>query len=199
MRIIANESSYDTRAVRRVLQAVARVFVAHEDPIYWDKVCVQLLKARTQHIRVRAWMDLRMEVFRMDVYLPPLLGTEFIGLARQQHGGPMDVDHGGLYAKKLALTVQSAMYALHTKKRRSWHSKVLMDERRMMRGIPTLVPLRIIKPSQPRDKLREKLVRTLELKKGWQRKAKLAGTKLKKLSSLQRRYEKQLAQREATA
>lgn|GEM_PF-6743293 len=193
MRIIENSTAYDTRAVRRVLQAIYRTFRRREGhSVGWPNMRVRLLEGRTQRIRIDAWKDL------LKIYLPPLQGTEFIGLLRQQHGGDMEHDHGGVSALRLALQVQGALFGLVSGARRSWHDKQILDGKRTLRGIPELLPLKIIKPELPRDKLREKLTRTLELKKSWQRKAKLAGTKLKKLTSLQKRYEKQLARRETT-
>lgn len=195
MRIVANESPYDTRAVRRVLQAVARAYLRREGKLdYWPSLRVQLLERRVQRIRVEGVSSL------IKIYLPPLQGTEFVGLARQQHGGAVTLDenHAGLSSLRLALQVQSMLYSLRGGRRRQWHGQTLLGgERGTLRGIPPLIPLRVIKSAVPRDKLRDKLARTMVLQKGWQRKSKLAATKLKKLSGLQKRYEKQLAQREA--
>lgn len=197
MRIVSNETAYDTRAVRRVVQATVRAFQKSEGSVsWWSSARLHLVEMRRLRNGVRFQMADGEAVFAL--YFPPLRGTEFIGLARQQHGGDQSIDHGGVTAKGIALALQWALYQLRGRAP-SWARDVVVGgEKRTLRGLPLLIPLRIIKPELPRDKLQERLARTLELRKNWQRKAKLAATKLKKLASQQRRYEKQLAKREAS-
>jgi len=192
MRIVANHSAYDTRAVRRVIQATSRAFAKRERPLpFWPRLHVRLLEGRSRSPQVTYESN-----GDLLINLPRLRGTEFIGLVRQQHGG----DHeacDGLSSVSLALAIQ--VWLFHwAGKHPPWAANVLMDSGRMLKRIPMLIPLRIIKPEPPRDRLRDKLTRTMALKKSWQRKAKLAGTKLKKLARLQKRYEKQIAQRETS-
>ena len=191
MRIVANQSAYDARAVRRVLQAVVRQFGRTEWPVlFWRPMRVQLLEWRGAGVKVE------MVPSETKLYLPALRGAEFIGLARQQHGGQSGVDHGGLTATAIALALQPALFAQFGMLPPAWCSNVVMGGSRTLRRTPERIPLRIIKPKAPRDKLRERYARTVELEKAWQRKAKLAATKLKKVRQFKARYAKQLLQRQ---
>src|SRR6266581_3321806 len=148
MHIIENRTSYDTRAVRRVLQAVYRTVQRREGSArnVWSAMRVKLLERRlkrVQRIRIDAYADL------LRIYLPKLQGGEFIGLTRQQYGGSLEHDHGGVHVRRLALQVQAALYIVLGRRysKRSWMSRTLLDEPRTLRGIPQLLPLRVVQPA----------------------------------------------------
>ncbi|MGH9257022.1 MAG: hypothetical protein ACRD3C_20880, partial [Vicinamibacterales bacterium] len=157
---------------------------------FWPRLRVRVVAGRAQRVRVQLGND------QLKLYLPPLRGDEFISLTREQHGGDVDVvQHGGLSSERVALRVQAALFGMLTGRRRAWHGTVLLDTVKTLRGLPLLVPLRVIRPTPPRDRLKECHEKVVAQEKVWTRKAKLAATKLKKLRSKRLRYEKRLATR----
>ena len=206
MRIVANASAYDTRAVRRVLSAVARMLVRRGYVIRsWAGLRVRLMNGRTQ-IRSEVVVhpgETRLEALsrsprQLDLHLPQLRGDEFIDMLRHQHGTEsLSVDHGGLTSANLALHMQGTLLDMSDSRVR-WQGRMLMEGARTPRGLPVCIPFRIVRPKPPRDRVQDRYARILQLEKVWQRKAKLAATKIKKLRGQRRRYEKQLAARKET-
>lgn len=204
MRIVANESSYDAKAVRRVLTAVYPG-VPPLTPIpvgWWDRLRVRLQDGRGRGVRAewdrdaeRAKTELHRPV--LVLHLPALRGTEFIGLARQQHGGDIGADHGGLKVRDLAICVQAGLLEMLGARAPAWTSRVLAApaEKKIRRIKLVLIPLRILKPKPPRDRIQDRYAHVLKAEKMWKRKQKLAGTKIKKLRQRRIYYEKLIARR----
>ena len=190
MRIVANESSYDAKSVRRVSTLTSI-------PIgWWDRLRVRLADGRRGVRSVRARWETKLHRPVLALHLPALRGAEFIGLARQQHGGDPGADHGGLKVHDLAIHIQFALLGMLGVRAPSWHVLMGVAEKKLRRIRLALIPLRILKPKPPRDRIRDRYARVLKAEKGWRRKQKLATTKVKKLRRRRIYYEKLLARRQ---
>lgn len=128
------------------------------------------------------------------VRLPQLKGDEWIGLVRQQYGTPHNRSDG-LTCGAVAGAARVALDALRND-RQTVGYEIAADNIYLAKWLSwedarALVPLEPPKPlPQPRDHARERYRRAVELQRTWQRKAKLAATKLKKLRVRIRYYEK---------
>jgi len=199
MKIVANKSAYDARRINAVIRAVwTGVPAVAAIPVGWfDQLRVRLDETRGKRLKSEADSKAR----KLTIFLPALRGMEFVGLLRAEHGDDTsDVDHGGVKTHDLALEVQIALFDMLGANRPPWANNVLSGAaEKKVRRIPPHIPLRIIKPQKnptPRDRLLKRLARIAVLEKGWQRKAKMAATKLKKLRGLRARCEKRLAEQE---
>ncbi len=209
MRIVANESSYDARAVRRVLTAVwSGIPPLAPIPVgWWERIRVRLTVGRGRGVRaecdrgIARTKDGALTIKPiLTLHLPALRGIEFIGLARQQHGGDIGADHGGLKVTDLALCIQQAfLELLGVPNVPAWTRTVLSAaaRKKLQRIKLVLIPLRILKPktARPRDRVQERYARVLKVERVWLRKQKLANTKVKKLRQRRSYYEKLLARR----
>lgn len=194
---ITNRSPYDKRTMTRVFKAVYRAFnksVGLEPAggrTWWNRLAVDARVGRTPGGPVRGRWDLR--AYTMDLIVPKLTGDEFIPLVRDGRGKV----RAGLATRDLALLVQQMYYHMDGRSRRKWLKERVVGGDDTLKGLPEFVPLRIIKPKEdgPRDVVAERHERVTALLEKWQRKLKLAQTKVKKLKAKKKHYEKKLAQR----
>lgn len=185
MRIVANESSYDTRTVRRIITAVYRAVAKTEGPAPWWKTLRVYVKTnRTAwKKRPRYFSSEKILVLR----LPKMRGTEWISLVRQQCGAPAEelerTSGRAVSSRKIALTILGWFLHWHPARgsasqwRRGWRGGLILPAL-----LPTLVPLKIEKKLATTGAgglVAERYARVLEHERRWMRKLKLAQTKLR--------------------
>jgi hypothetical protein len=120
------------------------------------------------------------------IRVPKLTGDEWHQILRDEPNGT------ALTTKKLAgLAMEELMDGNQAV------GKFIPDAR-YLRKLPVVVPLRIVKPpTPPRDPVRARYERVLELERNWVRKVKHAQTRLKTVRKRRRYYEKKHNLKEA--
>lgn len=206
---VRNTSPYDTRVIRRVLVAVKRAWIhnatrfGEDHADLFKALVVECVPGRTNRVTAQ-WAANTQQTNRLahilTLRLPKLTGDEFVPLWRQHHGGEQGIK-AGLNTTELALLLQQCYYGIAGKDRKKWMKERLVGGPDTVKGLPQFVPLKIIQPKEgaPRDIVAERHARVLELEQKWQRKLKLAQTKLKKLRAKRKHYEKKLKAREDPA
>ena len=184
---IHNDTKYRTRTLRAILTAVRRHCEAHHVKMRnWGQLLVQFVPAQHANSTVR-FLSTTPQSF--VVQLPaarPLTERIVMKLANEKFVEPptiteiAEVALMGLYRSNgyglIGVSLRRPIQALERK-----YGKVLEG--------PAPKP----KVKQPKDKLQERRYKALLLKeKNWQRKAKLASTKLKALKKKRKYYEKEL-------
>lgn len=191
-----NESPYHTATLRRITVATFRGLL-------------KPLPAQVRVVEGRVNLRIVYENGGLGIFLPKLTGAEFVVLLRQQHGGAparynpaipaarSDLAKAGIHTATFAQALQRTV-AAHDYKDLNWYGTMLHPEieRELKKAkVPIYVPLRVIKPKKgpvPRDIVQERYKRVCELEARWQRKLKLAQTKLKKIRSKKKHYHKKL-------
>jgi len=184
---LINQSPYDTWVLRGAVQAAMRTnYDGHRPshpPHWWKtlKVYVITAGARTP-VTGRTAPQFGAIVIRV----PKLTGDEWHQILRDEPNGT------ALTTKKLAgLAMEELMDGNQAV------GKFIPDAR-YLRKLPVVVPLRIVKPpTPPRDPVRARYERVLELERNWVRKVKHAQTRLKTVRKRRRYYEKKHNLKEA--
>lgn len=162
---IINASPYDTRALRSIICSVHRYIRRHTHIVVgWRELIV--------YVGARRPPDFQVGFDRGYIHVPNLQGTEW-------HERLRGITNGAALTSAKFAWLAGALFGV-----RGW------DDRMLKKGTPEFVPLKVVKPKAPRNLLQERYQRVLQLEKAWQRKYKLAATKLKKLRLVRRRYEK---------
>lgn len=210
---IKNSSQYDTRTLGRIFKGAWNGFnrmravkIGYVDNPQFRKshpepdITIHITKGPRNQINWKWKMANRTD---KDVYvkLPPLTGTEFVAIMREQHGGVAGT-HASLTVDDVALIAQQIFYTINGWSRKQGRKNTLTIHTRAevaMLEDRKFVPMRILKPKveRTRDQLQEKYDRAIELERKWTTKLKLAQTKLKKARERKKRYAKRLAERES--
>ena len=168
---IINTSPYDTRALRSIICSVYSYVRKRSQPkgASWKNLLTVV------HVGARKPPGFQVGFDRGSIYVAGLRGTEWHEQLRGITTG------NALTAERFA----QGVLVMLKKTPADFHSRMLK------KGTPVHVPLKALKkPKPPRNILQERYQRVLRLERAWQRKYKLAGTKLKKLKLVRRRYEK---------
>jgi hypothetical protein len=195
---LRNTSPYHTATLRQIITTTFRTLRAEHGEVDREWPIKIIVEEGRKNVRWQWVKDQKVSTILLS--LPKLTGTEFIPLLRQQYGGSSNTEHGGLRSQDIALAAQQAVHQhfIRWLKPNSLSTLVALSVRAaLMRAkIPEYVPLRVRKepkPQEPRNVVQDRYKRVLELEAKWQRKIKLAQTKLKKLRLKRRHYEKKLS------
>lgn len=194
MRLI-NESAYDTQAIRKVINIAMRKTYGLSPNIPNRVKDMHVLVKHSRTASPRGTFD-RSIPLRLIVRPPRLNGSEFIPLLRQQHGGAQKEEHLDDAPGRVLGALCYQMFCRIMRQPMPWHEALF---RVAEFKVPVFLPLRITKSESVekpvRDIVAERHARVLLLEKGWQRKLKLAQTKIKNLRIKRRYYEKKMATR----
>lgn len=196
---IRNASQYDTRILGTIFRLVWRELWAQKLGFHDKLPTAPLIDIQTGRKYWR-WKYNGKEAYAIFVSLPQLTGDEFIALMRQQHGGPKTSTAVGLRSEDVALCAQQAFYASNGwQRRRGGKNTLNVHVRLALKAMPEFVPLRVrkLREEPTRDVVSERAARVSALLEKWQRKLKLAQTKIKKLRARQKHYQRKLSQRSA--
>ena len=190
---LKNQSHYDTMTMRRIVVWERRWLYRN----YGDRVGSRHPPLVIHVLPAGARIPVHQKAGEVVLRTTKLTGMEWISLTKQIHGAPRDelwrIPGRAMLSAEFALAAFDLLcswYGLNVR------GRVLPE---LPSEFPVLVPLRVVRPPTPqRDVVRERYLRVLGLEKVWQRRSKLAQTKLKKLRARRRYYEKQLASRKET-
>lgn len=206
---LKNTSQYDTVTLRRIITATydgvlewrRTTALTNRDTVtqWWEGLTVTAVRGRGSTLkRGKTLAGGNKEI---ELRLPRLKGDEFIVHLRERHGGGTSKrPYSALKAEAVALIFQQTMYQFFGwKRKRGFGAELVAGVRLQLQraGVPAFVPLRIRRArttaeKEPRNIVQERYAKVCELEAKWQRKAKLAQTKLKKLRSKRKHYEKKL-------
>lgn len=203
MKFVSNTSAYDTRALRKIAvltwRALQEVHGRQTTAVRGSWAITVNVQEGRKHTSWR-WARKQETHHGMVLILPKLHGREFVAQLRAQHGGTGTTEHHALLSETVAHAFQDAVLSSYgwVLPGKSANLNVAVRLAMKRRKVPTHVPLRIIKPKEdvPRDIIQERFQRVLELEQKWQRKLKLAQTKLKKIRQKKKHYTKKLASRQ---
>lgn len=194
---LTNTSEYHTATLRRIFVVTVRTLRERKTIRAFDARVV--IEVGRKNLRFE-WQDQGVRFPTMTIMVPKLTGDEFLPLLRQQYGGSVaaaNVPTAGLKSVDVAAIAQRAATLFF-----KWPTQDQLDiavrAALIKAKIPPYVPLRVRKPQkekEPKGLVEKRYERVLELEMRWNRKLKLAQTKLKKLRTKRKHYEKKLANR----
>lgn len=212
MKALINDSPYRTSTLKRIITTTVAAIIARRGrfissccpystrtpfhSVWWSTCEVHIKSGR----RTKGWHWKFHTPYLLIVTIPGLTGSEFVHHARATHSNTADAKlHPAFESETLALIIQQAVYSHHKWKRgRGLRHELAYP---LLTTIPQYPPVKIRRPTTGKPKediVTVRAARVEELLVKWERKLKLAQTKLKKLRIRRKHYAKKLAQRSTT-